>query len=772
MTRARATPLVLWLVLIILGAWWLGFKTSVATDLTAFLPTAHTKSERLLLDELRAGPASRIVLIGLEGGTAPQLAQSSRALAQRLRESPMFSHVANGEQLLDDHAQALLFEYRYLLSPTVSPERFSAAQLHQALQQRLRELASPLGGVEKQYVAADPTAEFRALLESWRDPNAPALRHGVWFDRDGSRALLLVQTRASAYEMEAQADALAAIRAVAAQVRADDSIRLVLAGPGLYAVASRDATRQETHRLSIAASLAVAAILWFAYRSIPVLLLGALPLLTGMLAAAAAVSVVFGGIHGLTLAFGATLLGIAIDYPIHVFSHMRGGQAMDCALARIWPTMALGVITTALGFGALIGAGFVGLAQLGVFSVTGLLVSAAVTRWGLPALVPGRWRLPAPRRQRLVPWLLQAQGRLGPVSALLIAAVLAVLLAGGPFPWEDDLGAMSPLPDRVRALDEQLRSALGAPEVSHAVVISAAAPEAALARTERVAADLQQLTERGVLSGYTAVTRFLPSAATQMARRQQLPDAAQLQRAMRQATRSLPFRDGAFVPFLDDVAAARLQPPLTLDALRNTTLAARISALLFPGDSGWTSVMALSGVRDSKALSRWAQQAGAHVHYLNQRATVRDLMTRFRLEGLGRAAWSAAIILAVLALALRSGARLARVLLPLALATILDIAVLTALGERISLFHLVALLMVLGAGVDYSLFFNRPDPDPADRRRTLHALLVCATSTVAVFGILAWSDIPVLRAIGSTVAIGVSASLVFALLLARPGAAR
>ncbi len=530
---------------------------------------------------------------------------------------------------------------------------------------------------------------------------------------------------------------------------------------------SRDVTRHETRLLSAAASVAVALILLFAYRSLAVVLLAALPLASGLLVATAATSAWFGGIHGLTLAFGTTLLGIAVDYPIHLFSHLRAGSRVAAVMGRIWPTMGLGVLTTALGFGALIGAGFTGLAQLGLFAVCGLLTAAAVTRWLVPALLPDTWHPAHAGSPHLLDLAQRIRGRLGLVPAAILAAALLAVLTPGTFPWEDDLAALSPIPDSARQLDHELRRALGAPEVSQAIVISAPDPESALRRTEQAAQGLDALVSRGVLRGFTPASRYLPSADLQRARQRQLPSAAELQSNLSRATSQLPFRSGTFVPFLTAVAAARQQAPLTFEQLQATNLGARLASQLFAGASGWTSVIPLAGVRDPQALADWADQAGGDVHYLNQRLVARELMTRFRQEGLSRAAWSAVVIVVVLMVALRSLPAVARVLFPMLLAALLDLGSLWALGQRISLFHLVALLMVLGAGVDYSLFFNRFGGGHDERRQTLHALLVCATSTVAVFGILAWSEIPVLRAIGSTVAIGVSASFVFALLMAR-----
>jgi predicted exporter len=119
-------------------------------------------------------------------------------------------------------------------------------------------------------------------------------------------------------------------------------------------------------------------------------------------------------------------------------------------------------------------------------------------------------------------------------------------------------------------------------------------------------------------------------------------------------------------------------------------------------------------------------------------------------------------IAALLAWGLRSPARAARVLVPVFGALVLDVAILLAAGLRISLFNLVALLLVVGIGLNYALFFNQPAPDREERSRTLLSLAVCCATTLSAFGCLAFSQTPVLRAIGITVALGTVLSLVMA----------
>jgi predicted exporter len=111
--------------------------------------------------------------------------------------------------------------------------------------------------------------------------------------------------------------------------------------------------------------------------------------------------------------------------------------------------------------------------------------------------------------------------------------------------------------------------------------------------------------------------------------------------------------------------------------------------------------------------------------------------------------------MAMLLITLRSPRRVLRVLRPVGFALVIDIAILLALGQPLSLFHLVSLLLVAGISLDYSLFVNRPRIDREEFRRTQHALGICLTSTVVVFGLLSLSELPVLKAIGMTVVFGV-----------------
>jgi predicted exporter len=319
-----------------------------------------------------------------------------------------------------------------------------------------------------------------------------------------------------------------------------------------------------------------------------------------------------------------------------------------------------------------------------------------------------------------------------------------------------------------RELDASLRRALGAPDASQLVVLQAADAESLLQASEQLAGPLQQAVDLGLLAGFDAPTRYLPSAATQRLRQAALPGPALLRERLDSAMAGLPFKQDAFEPFVDAVAASRTLAPLTIADVAGTPTGLRLQPLLYEDASGWKGLLLLSGLVPGPAFRDWWQQRDVgSAQLLDLKQTSTAMIEGFRDSSLERLLLGVAAILLVVAIGLRSLSQALRVLLPVLLSVALSAVLLGGLGERLSLFHLIALLLVTGIGIDYSLFFQRAASQETLRPGIVHALVVCAVSTVTVFGILSLSTIPVLHAIGITVTIAIPLCFLLALAFSR-----
>lgn len=771
-------PVLLWLAWLAVAAWVLAARTPIATDLTFFLPREAGLLDTILVQQMREGPASRLLLIALEGGNVATRGAASRLLTETLQASPLFLSVSNGPDLRQlAGLEQRLFSWRYALSPGLQPGHFEVPALRQALTDRLAELASPAGLMQKSWLPRDPTGEWLHLLKTWLPAAGPALRDGVWSSPNGERALILARTLASGFDLDSQARAQQQVRDAFASLPDADGLRLVLGGPGALGVEANARITRDAARLSIINSLLVMALIFGIYRSWRILGLGLVPLVTGVLTGGAATSLVFGGIHGITLGFGATLVGVAADYPNHYFTHLAPRETPASAMARIWPTLRLGLLTNVAGFAGMLFSGFAGLVQLGVFAGAGLLAAGLSTRWVLPALWRRSVSLPAwvERGFGSRPWpgsVMRRSGRWLPL--LLTLAALLMFVASGSHLWNDDVAALNPVPPARQQRDEQLQRDFKAPDLRQLVVVTGPDAETALRRAEAVAVELETLREQGVLAGFDHAARYLPSRQRQAERLASLPDPETLRLRLSQAVAGLPFKREAFAPFLEEVERARTQPPILLEDIQGTPLADLVGGLLLRLPAGWAALMPLSGIRDAGLLAkRLSALPVEDVHLVDLRAESSRLMRDYRREALTLLTASLAVIAALLMLGLRSAAEALRVLVPVLLAGLCTGLIMATLSRGLNLYHLVSLLLVMGLSLDQALFFNRDAADPAERRRTLLSLLICSSSSILAFGTLAFSSINILQAIGATVALGAVLAIGFAALLAqRPGVPR
>ena len=758
---------------------WLGFlvacsiivaRSQYGADLAAFLPSSPSPTQRFLVEELREGVVSRLILIGIEGAKQDRLATLSRSLAQRLEKSEQFAYVANGAQDALRADGEFLLRNRYLLSPAVTAERFSVAGIRRALEQQLDLLSSPISLLVGNLLPRDPTGEMLQLIDRLQGQGGPDKRDGIWFSTGGTRALLVAQAHVAGFDIDAQERALMQIRSAFQEALAQqptEGARMVLTGPGFFAVESRAGIKRDALRFSLLGTLLVSAILLFVYRSFRVLALTLLPVASGALAGIAAVSLAFGSVHGVTLGFGATLIGEAVDYAIYLFSNTAPGGTPNTTLQRIWPTLRLGVMTSVFGFGAMLFSGFPGLSQLGLFSISGLVVAVFVTRWVLPELVPQDFHVST--AARLGPSLMRllAQARRLRVPLLVaVAAVVAWLTIRGATVWDDELSSLSPVPLQLQRLDLQMRTDLGAPDVGPLVVVKGDSEQAVLETAEQVGATLTALQSEGVLGGFDSPAFYLPSIGAQRARQQAIPDRATLTRNLAAAAEGLPFRAGTFAAFIGDAQLAKHRALLTSQDLTGTGLGLKLQALLAQRQSGWFAMLPLRNVSNLSLLeARMSKQGGAQVVVLDMKRDLDELYRGYRLRALGFAVLGVVAIVVLLTVMLRSVRRSWDVIAPLAAAVLVTAGILLATGARLNIFHLVALLLVVGVGSNYTLFFERGNPGAADPQRTAISVLICNLSTVIGFGVLGFAATPVLSAIGTTVATGAFLSMAFAAIL-------
>ena len=786
----RALVLLAWLAAMLAGVAVIA-RTPFSADLSAFLPASPDARQRVLIEQLQSGVASRTLMVGVEGGSgAAQRADISRALGRAMRASGLYEQVQNGDTSDWQEAGTLVFDRRYQLSPDVSPERFEVDGLRDAITDTISMLGTPAGNLMRPLFERDPTGETARVAEMLIPATSPRTEEGVWVSRTTPRALLLATTRASGSDIDAQAQAVARIRsefdrAVAASSAAGPASgaagatatapRLLLSGTPVFSVESRDKIKGEAVHLAIVGALVMGALLLLAFASPRALVIAVLPVLTGVVAGTATVGLVFGSVHGLTMGFGSTLIGETVDYAIYYLIQARGAALPGTGWQR-WrdlnrPTVRLGLLTSVVGFAALLFSGFPGLAQLGVFSIAGLVAAAFVTRHGLPVLAPdgATGRGMRHRMAQLAGGIVRVLPRLRPAFVALGIGALGLMAWQGGHLWRAKLASMSPIAPAALALDASLREDIGASDGGTLVVVQSDDLQSALRATEAAGERLDALVAQGQLAGYESVARLLPSEATQRARLASLPDATILRARLAEASVGLPLAPGRLEPFVAAVEAARALPPLTRADFGESALAPVVRALLFerPG-GGWASLIALHPTERFESAGLVAALAPLpQVQVVDIGRELGSLYDRYLHEAFVQVLLGATAVVVLLGLYLRSLRRLVAVCQPLLLAVILTLGGMAALQVPLGILHLVGLLLIVAVGSNYALFFDQLRVTGRADEDTLASLMLANLTTVVSFGLIAISDIPALSAIGRVVAPGALLALLLSAAFAR-----
>ena len=566
----------------------------------------------------------------------------------------------------------------------------------------------------------------------------------LWLSARGQEwVLVLLDSKTGSFAVSGATPVSNALQAARqAATRDDAQTQVIAAGVPLYAEAAAAQANDEMSTIGIGSMLAVLLLVWMTFRALRPIVLVGLSLVAGCAVALSVTALLFPKVHLLTLVFGASLVGVAEDYGFHYFSARQGKGEADRyrVMEALLPGLLLALGTSVLAYLALGIAPFPGLQQMAVFSATGLLAAFLTVLCWFPWMDRGHLRQTAfaarvannlqrwPRLQATRNWLV-----LGLCLGGLTLAGLARLRS------QDDIRQLYGAPAQLIAEQVQINELLGLPSPAQFFLVRGDSAQQLLQHEEALGARLAPLVQRGALGGYRAVSDWLPSRAMQE-RNAELVRRAEQQAwsAVTRATGQVPAQAAPPYPALD--AEAWLASPAS-KAIRGQWLGDM--------DGQYYSVLMLRGVQPGHLAEMEAAGAGlAGVQWVNRTAQISDLMARYRnmMSGYLLAGYASVLLL----LLWRFRRQTWRALMPTILGTLVTLSILGWVGEPIQLFTVLALLLLLGMGVDYGIFLLE---HPGDGSAWV-AVALAGVSTLLSFGLLGLSATPALRAFGLTMLIG------------------
>jgi predicted exporter len=659
----------------------------------------------------------------------------------------------------------------YFLSddPAHISELTSDAALRAQAARTKAELTLPTAPLLKRLIAPDPLGSFRRILERFQGQQPPLdMLDGQFVTRDGRFAVLFLGTRPSAFDGKAQQRLLAELEGHFKEIAAKHGGALTLekSGANLFAVAAERSIRGDVDFVMGLAVLSV--LLWFHafFRSGRSLLLTAVPMVAGLVVATGLGVLVFGQLDGLTLGFGAALIGVVVDYPTFLLCHLCFSphrSDVRNTLRRTRPSIALGGLTTMASFAGLGLTVFPGFRQIAFFSVVGVGVALAVTLFLLPPLVSPAEREPA--LSRAVSRALDAVALwLTPRTAVLAAVAGLILVVSVPLlprlVWVDDLTKLWRVDPGLIAEDQRVRERVSQFDTGRFVIALAPDREAAIVKNDAIHGRLAALAAKGELEGMRSLHSFLWSKELQRENRAALLADPGLPARVVDAFAAEGFRANAFGEF-QAALADESTPPLAFEDLAASPLADLVRPLLVELGSDTAAITYLQGVRDPKALQA-ALAPVADAHFFDQRQFLNDVYAEFRKTTLEQLFIGNGLVIFFLLVRYRRLRPAVAAFFPCMLVALLLFGSFAALGVETNLIHVVGLDMVMGMGVDYGIFVVDSAADPEEMGTTMLSVCVGSFTAILTFGVLAISKHPALRALGVTIGGGLFLSFLLA----------
>nr|WP_308633722.1 MMPL family transporter [Massilia sp. YIM B02769] len=575
---------------------------------------------------------------------------------------------------------------------------------------------------------------------------------------EGREYVLLTYTlKPSAFSLGAQQSVVPLLDAAKAAAHAAvPSSEIITAGVILHAAAAGAQASREVHTIGAGSLVGIVLLTWLTFRSVKPISLTLLSIGVGFLGALSLCWLLFGRIHLLTLVFGASLIGVAQDYGIYFLCHRLGaGREVDspALLRRLLPGLGLTLLAAVIGYLGLALTPFPGLRHMAVFSALGLVFAWLTVVCWFPALIKADTLKPGwlARRYRgaILRW---PRFSMTPRSLVLVALLAVFAVAGwSRLKTNDDIRSLQSSPPQLVSDQIKLGKLLDAPSPVQYYLVRGATTEDVLQREEALKRRLDVLIGQDHIAGYQALSNWVPSKQTQGARLA-LVDDKLLGDAGPLAV--LAHEIGEDPDWVAQTRAhlKRSAQPVALDAFMRTPASQPWRHLWLGEVEGvHASIVALRGMRYASipVLAR-ASEGLTGVQWVDKVGGISSVLGRYRAD-MGWVVLGAYLVV-FLVLLPRYRGRTWRVLAPTALASVLTVAAIGLLGQGLMLFHVLALMLLLGVGVDYGIFMQEEHADAGDAPWL--AVGLSAASAILSFGLLGLSGTPALQAFGMTMLVG------------------
>lgn len=716
-------------------------------------------------------PLARKVIVHLEGkpgASTSALTEAANHLAQAMGP-PLFTKVVSGPNLTPDPR---FFHWLLEILPNLVNEKeiskIRTFLTEENIRIRLKEIRNQIlchkAWEQEKMIRLDPLRLRFVILKKLRHlspiPRARVIDN-CFVSPQGQSALIIADTPVRITDSSGSKHLLTRLHELV-EDSVPPRINVQVISGHRYAAANAQRVKKDLF-IVLGCSLAMILLLFFHYlRSWRGIFVFFVPV-SVLCISALGVSLIYDPVSAITIGFGAVLLGISVDFAVHVFFALRSTtHNPSTVVARVSrPVMSCGV-TTLAAFGVLLFSNLPGQRQLGVFSMTGIAVSLIISLVVLPHLIRPEHGIAPPRTIKLA--RRSARQSRWVISLWIVVLALCIWQARH-LKFNGDLKTVNYTPQEIQEAEEMLQDTWG--NITARAVFFARGEDlqAALETNDRV---YDLLSRRFSEAQITSLSPILPSMATQEHNRQLWKalwtneKKESVRKILDKVGRSLGFSPRAFDPFFEELSTK--PHPITPKSLRMAGLGYILDSLIVnTGDQVQVMTMVPDRPEVLEALfnkESWPKGARL-VSRTRLTETINNALGQDFIDFILRASLAVLLLVGIL---FRNPRKVVYTLVPVITGLGFMFGVMGLFGIPFNLFNVVATVLVIGLGVDYGIFMVYKLTEGYDYA-TDQAVLVSGLTTLAGLGALILAEHPAMHSIGVSVILGIGAAIPSAIVI-------
>ncbi|WP_339648102.1 MMPL family transporter [uncultured Salegentibacter sp.] len=772
----------LFLLLFVLAGGYFSFKIQLEEDITKLIPSGEKQDAlRKVLDNTEFSD-KLIIAVSSEEKNPEGLTAYAHKLTDSL-DKKLPEYITKIQGKIPEEGILEVYDFVYQNLPlflnSQDYEEINARLQEDSIQERLessyRDLISPTGFITKQFLFKDPLSLTNLGLEKLQELQVDdnfKIYNNYLVTKDEKHLLLFITPTYPASETKNNQVFIEELDKIISELNKNSEVKAEYFGGVVYAIANAKQIKSDIQlTLSIAFSILLILLILF-YRRFYVPLLLFLPSLLGALSAITLLYFVKGSVSAISLGIGAILLGISLDYALHILTHFRNNADVRILYKEVRKPILMSSFTTAIAFLCLLFLESEALNDLGIFAAVSVITASVFSL----ILIPQFYKPPKNKQKVKINWIDKLASQRFYNRKFLVGIVLILFLCGLFFftkvEFNEDISQLNFEPEDIQQTEEKIKQIADEAANTTYLVSYGNDIEEALSRNNELYQELKNLEKTGDIKSFSSIGGVVLSTDKQTERiatwEEFWTDAKKenLKNTLINESAELGFKAESFNRFYEQLN--KDFDGIFLDDYRDvSTLYLDDFINNNPGFSTVTSTLSFEE-NNPEILQELEEKEG--VIAIDRKQMNEDFLGDLKSEFNQLILFSLIAVFIVLLLFYRNFLLSLLTLLPIAITWIIALGIMAVLGIEFNILNIIISTFIFGLGLDYSIFITNAclkeyETGKPALKTYQASILVSVITTLLGIGALVFAKHPALQSVSVVSVIGVLTAVLVAFVI-------